>query len=93
MDSMSLQIFDEPEEAQTYSLPEFEEIFLKNAAVVMNGTVNGNAAVDLVFEDYSGQKHVAMVKASYLRMIISAIMAEKPIAVSGPYLSSEPKRA
>lgn len=51
-----------------YRAPEYKPARLVQAVVVRNGTVEGNATVDLVFEDEDGQKHVVMLTQRLLAM-------------------------
>jgi hypothetical protein len=69
MDSIKLEIYDQPSDAPNYNTGVYEAVKLKSAVIVHNGTVNGNSTVDLIFVDAQGNKHVALVKASYLEMI------------------------
>lgn len=62
--------YSDPESAPNYNtIGGFKGAKLTNVAIVENGTKNGNATVDLVFEDESGQKHIVMVMGSLIQTI------------------------
>lgn len=77
MDHLKITIFDNPEAAPNYTLPEYEPAVLDSAVVVGKGTVEGNPTVDLIFTDVTGQKHVALVKGSYLEALGKMITAKR----------------
>lgn len=59
-----------PEDAPNYNhIGGFKAAKLTNIVVVEKGTKNGNATVDLVFEDDSGQKYMVMVMGSLLNTV------------------------
>ncbi len=72
MISLEISICNSPEEAvqkgHVYHHG-FTALTLKSAVVVQNGTVAGNSTVDLVFEDSSGNKYVAMTTMNLLKSI------------------------
>lgn len=49
--------------------PDIKPIEVKKVVVVRNGTVAGNATVDFVLEDESGQRFVFMVTGNLLKAI------------------------
>lgn len=62
--------YSDPKEAPNYNhLGGFKAAKLTNIAVVEKGTVGGNATVDLVFEDESGQKYIVMVMGSLINAV------------------------
>ena len=74
--SLSLKICDSAQEAIdkgfVYRAPDYQPARIVEAVVVRNGTIEGNATVDLVFEDEDGQKHVVMLTQRLLRMVGAA---------------------
>jgi hypothetical protein len=73
MQSLQIAICESPEDATekgyVYREPEYKLATLEKAVVVRNGTVEGNATVDLIFTDADGQKHVAMITHNLLKSI------------------------
>jgi len=60
--------FEKPEDAPNYNtIGGFKGARLTDAVIVENGTKGGNATVDLIFQDESGQKYVVMVMGSMIR--------------------------
>ena len=57
------------EQGFSYALPEYKAICITNAVVVRGGTKAGNATVDLLLEDESGQKYVCMITGNLLKSI------------------------
>lgn len=77
LDSVNIQMFDKPEDAPNYRRPEYEAVMLESASVVSKGTVEGNPTVDLILIDENGQKHVALVKGSFLEAIGRVVTAKR----------------
>lgn len=77
MDSIKIKIYDKPVDAPNYSQPEYKAATLKSVVVVVNGTVEGNPTVDLVFRDEKGQKHVVLVKGSFLEAIGNVVTEKR----------------
>lgn len=69
MQSLSIKIFNSPEEAPKYFRPEHKFIKIKEAVIVRNGTVGGNATVDLIVEDEDGQKYIGMLTGRLLKQV------------------------
>ncbi len=76
-DGVNIKFFDSPSDAPNYNLPEYRNLLFDSAVIVSNGTVDGNPTVDLVFKDESGQKHVALIKGSFLEAIGAAITGKR----------------
>lgn len=53
----------------TKAEPQVKPIELKQAVVVRKGTESGNATVDFLLEDESGQQYVFMVTGNILKSI------------------------
>lgn len=74
--SISLRICDTPTEAHeqgfVYREPEVLPMELKQVVVVRGGTQEGGSTVDFLCEDASGQKHVFLITATLLAMIVGA---------------------
>lgn len=66
---IKISIFQSPAEAPHYSTTDYKAAHLTDAVVVRNGTVEGHATVDLIFEDNSGQKYVGMITARLLHAV------------------------
>lgn len=71
MQALSIKIFNSPEEAPNYNTngEGVKAAHVKEAVIVRNGTVGGNATVDLVFEDDKGQKFVGMITGRLLKQV------------------------
>lgn len=73
MQRLDITICDSPEDATkkgyVYREPEYKLATLEKAVVVRNGTTEGNATVDLMFTDATGQKHIAMITHNLLKSI------------------------
>ena len=74
---LSILLADSVEKAPNYEKPEYLAANLTTAQVVGNGTVNGNPTVDLIFEDESGQKYVAMITGGLMQNLAGAIEGMK----------------
>lgn len=72
MNTINISLFNSPKEAPTYRPPAFFGATLTSAVIVKNGTVEGNATVDLVFMDDAGQKYVAMSTLRLLEAVVQA---------------------
>lgn len=72
-DVIQLELFDRPEDAPTYRAPEHQAIIFTGANIVGRGTVSGEPTIDLLLEDETGQKWMAMVKSSHLQNISAAV--------------------
>lgn len=70
--AIDIRIFASPEEAPNYESPEYTLVDLSTAAVVGNGTVNGNPTVDLVFVAPDGKKYIAMATNALLEGVMRA---------------------
>lgn len=75
MQTLSVRIFNSPEEAPNYNTngEGIKAAFVKEAVIVKNGTVGKNATVDLVFQDEKGQKYVAMLTGRLLKTVTDVL--------------------
>ena len=76
MQKVNLKIFDSPEEAPNYD-PPMNNAEITEFVVVANGTVEGNATVDVLFTDDGGNQFVAMITANILDMVLSGVKGQK----------------
>jgi hypothetical protein len=71
--NVSIAICKDGEDAMdrgyNYVQPEYLPIHVEKVVVVKNGTVGGNATVDVVLKDVNGQKHVVMLSGRILQAI------------------------
>lgn len=74
---LQIVLHDSPDEAPSYSKPEYLLANLTTARVVGRGTVSGNPTVDFIFEDESGQKYVAMLTGGLVENLAGAIRGMK----------------
>jgi hypothetical protein len=74
---LNVVLYDTPLMAPTYRKPEYKPANLTIAGVVGDGTVDGNPTVDLIFEDESGQKYVAMLTGNLIDGVATAVKAMK----------------
>ena len=74
---LNIRLADSPEEAPSYSKPEYKAENLKDAVVVGRGTQLGNPTVDFVFEDENGQKYIAMLTGGLIENLTGAIRGMK----------------
>lgn len=72
--SVNIEVFENPEAAPIYTTADgYKVAYLKSIAVVKNGTEKGNATIDLVFEDSSGNKFIAMAMGSLTHTLKSLV--------------------
>ena len=74
---INMLLSDSPEEAPSYSLPEYKVANLTSAQIVGKGTQCGNPTVDLIFIDESGQKYVAMITGGLIEGLAGAVQGMK----------------
>lgn len=73
--SLRVKVFEDADEAiaggydYKAHTPPVKPIEVKEVVVVRRGTVGGNASVDFVLEDETGQKFVFMVTGNLLKSI------------------------
>ena len=69
--ALSLEVCASPECAPDYKQQGgWKAATLKKAVVVRNGTLAGNATIDLQFTDDQGNRYVAMITAALLRQLV-----------------------
>jgi len=73
INDLNIKLFDSPEEAPNYEEPEYRGGNLTTAVVVGNGTMEGNPTVDLILEDETGQKYIAMLTGGLIESLAGAI--------------------
>lgn len=73
MPSLKIEICETPSDAPDYNLDKkFKTARLEKVIVVKNGTVEGNATLDLQFIDDEGNHFVAMTTARLIGVAVSA---------------------
>lgn len=78
--NITIQICQSPDEAPNYNTNGrgIKAASLDTAIVVKNGTVEGNATVDLQFTDDKGNRYVAMITANLLKSVCIAAGVARP---------------
>lgn len=60
---------DAIDKGYVYREPDYKGAVLETIVVVRGGMESGKSSVDLVFKDESGQRHVALLPTTLLKMI------------------------
>lgn len=72
MQALEIEVFESSEEAAKAGYIYRDPVIglvLKKAIIIKNGTMEGNATVDLILEDGAGNKYVAMPTGNLLNAI------------------------
>lgn len=56
-----------------YREPDFKSAELAEAVIIRHGMESGRSSVDLIFEDASGQKYIAMTTLALLKTFLGSV--------------------
>lgn len=79
MNSLSIKICDNPQEAPDYNTngEGFKGAKIEKVLIVRQGTEGGNDTVDIQFTDQEGNKFVAMTTGRLLKSVTDLLITER----------------